>query len=89
MSFLPGFDPRWSSVEDYILGITEDIWERRQIDSLTRYYADGLIVRSPASVVVGNDGIIAATMATLAEFPDRQLPGEDVIWCATGADSFL
>ena len=89
MSFLPGFDPEWTSPEDYILGITKRIWEDREIGSLTRYYAPDLIVRSPASVVRGNDGIIAATQATLAEFPDRELPGEDVIWCPTGHDSFL
>ncbi len=40
-------------------------------------------MRSPASVVVGNQGIIAATMATLSEFPDRTLLGEDVIWTGT------
>ena len=71
MSFMPGFDSRWESPEDYILGITEDIWERRQIESLTGFYGTDLIVRSSASVVRGNKGIIAATMATLAEFPDR------------------
>ena len=32
-------------------------------------------------MLVGNDRIVAATMATLAEFPDRELLGEDVIWC--------
>ena len=32
---------------------------------------------------------MAATKATLAEFPDRELLGEDVIWCPTGDDSFL
>ncbi|MEM8555275.1 MAG: ester cyclase [Pseudomonadota bacterium] len=79
----PGFDPKWRSVPGYILGITEEIWEGRQIDSLTDYYAKDIIVRSPASVVVGNQGIQAATMATLAEFPDRTLLGEDVIWCET------
>ncbi|MEM1302314.1 MAG: ester cyclase [Pseudomonadota bacterium] len=89
MSFLPGFDPEWTSPEDYILGITKRIWEDREIGSLTRYYAPDLIVRSPASVVHGNGGIIAATLSTLAEFPDRELPGEDVIWCSTGPDSFL
>jgi len=52
-----------------------------RIGTLKKYYGDDLIVRSPASIVQGNDGIIAATMATLAEFPDRALPGEDVIWC--------
>jgi len=34
-------------------------------------------------VVVGNQDVIAATMATLAEFPDRALLGEDVIWSGT------
>jgi predicted ester cyclase len=71
-------------VTDYIFGITKAIWEDREISSLTKYYGEDLIVRSPASIVKGNTGIIAATMATLAEFPDRQLFGEDVIWSGTG-----
>ncbi|MEM9853733.1 MAG: ester cyclase [Pseudomonadota bacterium] len=65
----------------YIIGVTKEIWEERRIASLEHYYAPKIVVRSPASVVVGNDGIIAATLATLHEFPDRQLYGEDVIWC--------
>ncbi len=85
---MEGFDPRWSGPEDYVLGITRDIWEDRRIASLLEHYAPDLIVRSPASVIRGNDGIIAATLATLAEFPDRELFGEDVIW--TGAqEGFL
>ncbi len=79
----PGFEPRWRDAPDYILGITRDIWEDRRIDALEAYYGHDLIVRSPASVVRGNGGIIAATLATLAEFPDRQLLGEDVIWAPT------
>ncbi|MDU8910829.1 ester cyclase [Aestuariicoccus sp. MJ-SS9] len=86
---MPGFDDRWRDAPDYVLGITRDIWEDRRIDSLLGYYGPDLVVRSPASVVVGNAGIIAATEATLAEFPDRELLGEDVIWCPTGDDSFL
>ncbi|MEM7472019.1 MAG: ester cyclase [Pseudomonadota bacterium] len=78
---MDGFDAKWRDVRAYINGITHDIWEARRIGSLKQYYGDGLIVRSPASIVEGNDGIIAATMATLAEFPDRALLGEDVIWC--------
>lgn len=77
---MDGFDPRWTDFPDYILGITREIWEDRGIATLHRYYAPDIVVRSPASVVVGNQGVIAATMATLAEFPDRQLLGEDVIW---------
>ena len=89
MSFRPGFDPRWASEEDYILGITRAIWEDRGIHTLHDYYGEDLIVRSPASVVEGNDGIVAATLATLAEFPDRELPGEDVIWTEVGQTAFL
>lgn len=76
-----GFDPKWQDVPHFIIGITREIWEDREIGSLRHRYADGLIVRSPASVVVDNSNVIAATMATLAEFPDRELLGEDVIWC--------
>jgi hypothetical protein len=79
MSF-DGFSPRWKDFPDYIIGITREIWEDRGVATLHRYYAEDIPVRSPASVVIGNRNVIAATLATLAEFPDRTLYGEDVIW---------
>lgn len=78
---MKGFDPKWRDFPDFIIGITREIWEDRGIATLTHRYGPQIPVRSPASVVVGNRGVIAATMATLAEFPDRTLLGEDVIWC--------
>ncbi len=78
---MQGFDPKWKDFPDYIIGITKEIWEDRQIHSLMDLYSADIPVRSPGSVVVGNESVIAATMATLSEFPDRQLLGEDVIWC--------
>jgi len=89
MSNLPGFDSRWKDFPDYIIGITHEIWESRQIHTLHHYYSDDIIVRSPGSVVVGNAGVISATMATLSEFPDRKLLGEDVIWCGNEEDAWL
>ena len=77
---MQGFDARFGDFPDYILGITKEIWEDRGIATLHHYYAEDIVVRSPASVVTGNAGVIAATMATLHEFPDRCLFGEDVIW---------
>ena len=78
---MQGFDPKWKDFPDYIIGITKEIWEDRQIHSLMNLYSSDIPVRAPGSVVVGNESVIAATMATLSEFPDRQLLGEDVIWC--------
>lgn len=75
-----GFNSKFTDFPDYILGITEEIWEKRGIATLHDYYAPDIVVRSPGSIVIGNRGVIGATMATLAEFPDRELLGEDVIW---------
>lgn len=86
---MKGFDPKFKDFPDYIIGITKEIWEDRQIATLHHYYTDDIVVRSPAGVVVGNKGVIAATMATLAEFPDRTLFGEDVIWSGTPEDGML
>ncbi|MEM9222142.1 MAG: ester cyclase [Pseudomonadota bacterium] len=80
---MEGFDPRFKDFPDYIIGITKEIWEDRGVHRLQQYYAPDIIVRSPASVVVGNGNVIAATLATVAEFPDRELLAEDVIWSGT------
>ncbi len=86
---MEGFDPSFTTPEEYILGITREIWEDRGIATLHRYYAPDVLVRSPGGNIVGNQAVIAATMATLAEIPDRQLLGEDVIWCDDGHGGFL
>jgi len=86
---MKGFDTKFSDFPDYIIGITKEIWEDRGIATLHNYYAPDIIVRSPSSVVVGNQNVIGATMATLAEFPDRTLFGEDVIWSGTPEDGML
>ena len=86
---MKGFDARFEDLPDYILGVTREIWEGRGVAALHRYYAPDIPVRSPASVVVGNRGVIAATLATLAELPDRVLLGEDVIWSGDEEAGFL
>lgn len=86
---MKGFDKKFRDFPDYIIGITKEIWEDRGIATLHDYYSDDIVVRSPGSVVVGNERVIGATMATLAEFPDRQLLGEDVIWSGTPEEGML
>lgn len=61
---IAGPDERWHDVPDYILGITKEIREDRRIHVPAHRYAKDVVVRPPASVVVGNAGVIAATMAT-------------------------
>ena len=61
---MKGFDSKFKDFPSYIIGITKEIWEDRNIASLHSYYSPDIIVRSPGSVVVGNENVIAATMAT-------------------------
>lgn len=77
---MKGFSNRWKDFPDYIIGITKEIWEDRGIATLHDYYAKDIPVRSPMGVQRGNQAVIASTMATINEFPDRELLGEDVIY---------
>ncbi|WP_299732501.1 nuclear transport factor 2 family protein [uncultured Tateyamaria sp.] len=86
---MKGFSNRWKDFPDYIIGITKEIWEDRGIATLHHYYSPEIVVRAPGSVVIGNEKVIGATMATLAEFPDRTLLGEDVIWSGTPDEGML
>ena len=86
---MKGFSDRFTDFPDYILGITQEIWEHRKLATLHHYYAPDIPVRSPGSIVFGNEGVISATMATLAEFPDRRLLGEDVIWSGSPEEGML
>ena len=77
---MKGFDPKFKDFPDYILGITKEIWEDRGISTLHKYYGRNMFLRMPLGISRGNSGVIAKTMETLVEFPDRELLGEDVIW---------
>ena len=89
MDLMKGFSDQFTDFPDYILGITQEIWEHRNLATLHHYYAPDIPVRSPGSIVFGNEGVIGATMATLAEFPDRRLLGEDVIWSGSPEEGML
>lgn len=86
---MKGFEPQYSDIPDYILKCTAMIWEGRNIAALDWHYSDDLLVRTPAGISQGNAAGKANTMATLSEFPDRQLLGEDVIWCGDEDNGFL
>lgn len=86
---MKGFDQQYADLPDYILKCTRMIWEGRGISELDWHYGDDLLVRTPAGISRGNAAGKANTMATLAEFPDRQLLGEDVIWSDDENTGFL
>ncbi|MDX2100907.1 MAG: ester cyclase [Alphaproteobacteria bacterium] len=86
---MTSFSNRWPEFRDYIIDITKEIWEDRGIATLNHYYAPEIPVRSPMGASIGNQAVIAATMATIHEFPDRQLYAEDVIFSEDAEHGFL
>ena len=86
---MQGFDPEFRDLPDYILNITERIWEGREIGAIRHFYAADCPVRSPAGITSGAENVVAATLATLAEFPDRRLLGEDVVWTGDSEAGFM
>ena len=86
---MKGFDSKFKDLPDYILKITYQIWENKDVESIMQYYAENIPVRSPPGVIYGPEVVVKATKATQQEFPDRQLLGEDVIWIGNEENGFL
>ncbi len=86
---MQGFDPEFSSIEDYIRVITERIWEGRRLDDIRRYYSADCAVETPGDVSLGVDAVIAGTRATLVAFPDRRLLAEDIIISGDAQGGYL
>tara|TARA_Y100000590_G_scaffold107581_1_gene122397 strand:- start:1602 stop:2570 length:969 start_codon:yes stop_codon:yes gene_type:complete len=82
---MKSFDKQYKNFPDFILKITQQIWEEKDVESIAKFYTDDIPVRSPFGIIYGNKPVIEATYSTLKEFPNRQLLGEDVIW--NGNDS--
>ena len=80
----------YQDVPDFIYGITREIWEDRGIGGkLERHYGASCLVRAATGLAADNKDVTAQTLATLHQFPDRQLVGEDVIWTGYEDGSFL
>lgn len=75
-----GFHEKFADFPDYIVRITEEIWEGRGLSTLRDDYAPDVIMRAPGGIIRGNVAVIHNTMEALAEVPNRNLLAEDVIW---------
>lgn len=86
---IPGFDPEYSDIVDYILRCTHRIWEQKDVGLIATHYAPDIRVHLMTGPVDGMDGVIAGTARTLSAFPDRTLTGEAVIWSDEGGGAYL
>jgi len=86
---MKNFDPKWRDFPHFIIGITKEIWEDRQINLLETCYAPNIIVRGASGMKIGNQAVIDDTLAKMAAFPDLQILAEDVIWSGSETQHYL
>jgi hypothetical protein len=77
---LEGTSGPWRNLVDYILGITHEIWESRQVERIHDYYSADCVIYTLGGIIRGADTVVRNTHETLAAFPDRLLLGDAVIW---------
>ncbi|MGL4242400.1 MAG: ester cyclase [Beijerinckiaceae bacterium] len=78
------FTSEYANLTDYILGITYRIWEEKGVGLIRRYYGKDCTMLTQGGWVKGVEAVVSGTLETLAQFPDRQLYGEDVVWADHG-----
>lgn len=76
---MSGFADEFNDPEHYIKDITYRIWEERGVGLIRDWYAPDGPVRTPHGVTTTAEQVVAATLETMHEFPDRQLLAEDII----------
>lgn len=92
---MKGFDSKFKDLPDYILKITYQIWENKDVESIREYYGDipkislPTPTRAPSGIIYGAEPVVESTYAALKMFPDRQLLGEDVIWIGNDEEGYF
>ncbi len=87
-TYLEGTAGPFRNLVDYILGITHEIWESRQVERIRDYYARDCVVYMPGGIQRGVDTVVRNTYDSLVSYPDRLLIADDVVWSRDGAGHF-
>ncbi len=79
------FTDEYATLPDYIIGITDRIWEKRGIGLIRRWYSEDCVMHTAFGDSAGVNLVVSGTEETLHAFPDRRLLGEDVIYSGGAA----
>ncbi len=85
---LAGFEPQYVNIIDYIIRITHQIWEEKDIGYIYDTYSHDCLVWDDLALQVGRDKIVADTTSLNNAFPDIRIVAEDVIWAGDDAIGF-
>jgi predicted ester cyclase len=77
---IPGFDPCYTDIVDYIVRITDDIWLRQAIGLIYQTYDHACTVYGAHDISRSVEEVVAGTTASLQAFTDTQMEYLNVAW---------
>lgn len=85
---MPGFERRYVNVVDYIVRITHQIWEEKDIGYIYDTYSHDCAVWDDHGLTYGRDKVVADTIASQNAFPDLRVVADEVIWAGDAEAAF-
>ncbi|ESZ87949.1 MAG: hypothetical protein Q27BB25_06560 [Blastomonas sp. CACIA14H2] len=85
---LPGFEPRFTDIVDYIVRITDEIWMDRAVGYIYDTYDASCVIYSSYGIVRSVEEVIASTVATLNAYPDGEIHHLNVAWSGDATSGY-
>jgi hypothetical protein len=83
-----GYDPEYKDIVDYIVRVTDRIWEDQDVGYIYDTYSPGCRVYDDSGMKYGVERVVAGTMDTINAFPDARHYADDVIWAGNDEQGF-
>lgn len=83
-----GFDPRYSDIVDYIVRITDEIWDEQAVGLINNTYDRDCVVYTSYGIVRGADTVMRNTIAAIAATPGARTHHLNVAWGGDEADFY-
>ena len=82
---LPGFEPVYRDIGDFIVRCTHRIWEQKDIGLCRTHYADSCVMHTLNGPSCGVEAVVQGTLSALSAFAGRQVEGVDALYGAGAA----
>ncbi|RII16084.1 SnoaL-like polyketide cyclase [Streptomyces sp. YIM 130001] len=83
-----GFEDKYVDIIDYIVRITHEIWEEKNIGYIYDTYRHNSRVIDDSGLQYGRDKIVADTVHTINAFPDVRLYADELVWAGDDVTGF-
>ena len=85
---MAGFEPRFTDIVDYIVRITDEIWQDRAIGYIRDTYDPACTVYSSYGVVRSAEAVVQSTIGGIAAVPDGDTNHLNVAWSGDEKQGF-